>query len=176
MDDRNPNLTAEEMNLLTSCQSEEDWDMACTCIKEIRGGAYPPDWYSRVLSNGLMDNIVGRWGAKSALRVEPLTDETMQDIGLRPTDPAPANDEDVCPDCGQVHEHGNNQDETLMLLLLKALIESGRARVIRSNRDPRTMTQEELRELFEGASNDVRNDRNTLFGEITEDKKRGPTN
>lgn len=171
--DKNPNLTAEELLLLTSCQSAEDWDMACTCIKEIRGGAYPPDWYSRVLSNGLMDNIVGRWGAKSALRVEPLTDETMQDIGLRPTDPAPANDEDVCPDCGQVHEHGNNQDETLMLLLLKALIESGRARVIRSNRDPRTMTQEELRELFEGAVGDTADMINKIVGGNGTGKKGG---
>ncbi len=147
--DRNPNLTAEEMNLLTSAQSEEDWNMACDCIKAVRGGAYPPDWYSRVLSNGLMDNIVGRWGATSALKVEPLTDETS--IGLRPTEPAPQNTEgEVCPDCGEVHGK-DMSDAEMMKALLKLLIKSGLARVVMSKKDPRTMTQEEVRELFENS-------------------------
>ena len=148
MGEFNRNLTREEMDLLTACQSEEDWNSACEAIKIVRGGAYPPDWYSRVLGNGLMDNIVGRWGASSALKVAPIDDKEQAELGLRPTDPAPANDGEVCPDCGEVHGKGGPTEEEMMRLLIKLLVGTGHARMIRTDKDPRTMTQEELREAI----------------------------
>jgi len=155
MGEFNRNLTREEMDLLTSCQSEDDWNSACEAIKIVRGGAYPQDWYSRVLGNGLMDNIVSRWGASSALKVQNMDDKEQTELGLRPTDPAPANDGEgeVCPDCGEVHGNGPPEEE-MMRLLIKLLVGTGRARMIRTDKDPRTMTQEELREVI-ASSEDV---------------------
>jgi len=156
-------LTQQEMDLLASCYSEDDWEMACEAIKEVRGGAYPPDWYSRVLGNGLMDNILSRWGASSALKVQNMDGTEIENIGTRPTDPAPANDDNNervwCPSCNEYHtkEDRNPTDplDAMLLGLLKLLVASGAAKIVKSDKDPRTMTQEEIRALYESQGGDL---------------------
>lgn len=158
------NLTQAEMDLLTSCYSEEDWNMACTAIKEVRGGAYPPDWYSRVLGNGLMDNILSRWGASSALKVQNMDGTEIENIGTRPTDPAPANEDTEervwCPDCNKYHtrkdvEESSDPRDAMITQLIKLLLSMGKAKIVKTDRDPRTMTQEEIRKLYEEQGGDL---------------------
>lgn len=54
-------ISTEELKRLEACESEEDWNAACDAIKEARGGRYPRDWRSRVMTSGLMARVVGRW-------------------------------------------------------------------------------------------------------------------
>ena len=69
----NPLITPDEIRLLESCRSADDWRAACDLIKEARGGhLYPPDWGVEVKLSGLMDRILSRWEASSELRVTDL--------------------------------------------------------------------------------------------------------
>ena len=60
-------LTDEELKSLEACQSGEDWRNACDKIKAARDGMYPDDWWDKVKLSGMMDRIMGRWGADSEL-------------------------------------------------------------------------------------------------------------
>ena len=61
------NLTKEELESLEACQSAKDWADACDKIKSVRGQAYPDDWWKKVKLSGMMDRILGRWGANSEI-------------------------------------------------------------------------------------------------------------
>ena len=64
-------ISREELAMLRSCQSGQDWSQACTTIKNARDGiAYPPDWWAKVISSGLADQVMARWGASSDLTIE----------------------------------------------------------------------------------------------------------
>ena len=67
-------ITAEELELLDSCQTKEDWSAATTLVQEAHGDKYPTDWWAKVKESGLMDQIMGRWGANSSLSIEPVAD------------------------------------------------------------------------------------------------------
>ena len=69
----NTNITDEEMKLIESCQSAEDWLNATQQIKDNRGGCeYPADWWQKVKLSGLMDKVMARWGRSSELKVTKL--------------------------------------------------------------------------------------------------------
>ena len=70
------NLTQEELSILKACQSAEDWGDACDAIKEARGGMYPDDWWDKVKLTGMMDRILGRWGADSQIRSTSFDNKT----------------------------------------------------------------------------------------------------
>lgn len=53
------NLTVAEMEDLTNSTSEAEWNAACDRIKKARGGAYPDDWYAKVLLSGLAARTSG---------------------------------------------------------------------------------------------------------------------
>jgi hypothetical protein len=55
------NITESELIQLKSARSSRMWNVACDKIKEARGGAYPPDWYAKVLSSGLMRDVSRSW-------------------------------------------------------------------------------------------------------------------
>ena len=65
-------ITKEELELLDSCQTKEDWSAATTLIQEAHGDEYPTDWWAKVKESGLMDQIMGRWGANSSLSIEVM--------------------------------------------------------------------------------------------------------
>ena len=62
------NITDKELEMLEACQSAEDWGNACDKIKGERGQAYPDDWWDKVKLSGMMDRILGRWGADSQIK------------------------------------------------------------------------------------------------------------
>ena len=62
------NITEEELARLEDCQSAQDWSDACDAVKEARDGHYPDDWWNKVKLSGMMDRILGRWGADSNIR------------------------------------------------------------------------------------------------------------
>ena len=84
----NPPITPDEIHLLESCRTADDWSAACASIKEARGGhAYPPDWWDKVKLSGLMDRILSRWGTSSELRVTDLDGNDLNIIpGAIPND------------------------------------------------------------------------------------------
>lgn len=53
------NLTTEELDRLKSCKSDEDWNKACAAVKAERNGAWPPDWYEKVIATKLVDQVLG---------------------------------------------------------------------------------------------------------------------
>ena len=55
----NPPITPDEIRLLESCRTDADWHAACDRITGTRGRFYPPDWYAKVISSGLMRRKVG---------------------------------------------------------------------------------------------------------------------
>jgi len=77
------NLSDEEMDRLDACETAEDWGLACDAIKEARGGMYPDDWWDRVKLSGMMDEIMGRWGANSELTLTklPASRDAIKSIG-----------------------------------------------------------------------------------------------
>lgn len=46
-------ITEEEPAALGRCRSESERNEVCDRIKAARGGAYPIDWYDRVMRSGL---------------------------------------------------------------------------------------------------------------------------
>ena len=62
------NITDKELEMLEACQSKEDWGNTCDKIKDARGGDYPSDWWDKVKLSGMMDRILGRWGADSQIK------------------------------------------------------------------------------------------------------------
>ncbi len=66
------NITEQEIALLKSCKSEQDWNNACDTIKKARKGAYPPDWWPKVKMSGLMDEILARFGRDSEIRIHSV--------------------------------------------------------------------------------------------------------
>lgn len=57
----NPNLTEDEMNILRSTKSEDEWNNACDQVKKARGGRYPDDWYVKVILSGFLYNLSSTW-------------------------------------------------------------------------------------------------------------------
>ena len=66
------NITEEELESLEACQSAQDWRETCDKIKSVRGQAYPDDWWDKVKLSGMMDKLLGRWGAASSLKSVPF--------------------------------------------------------------------------------------------------------
>jgi len=64
------NITDEELQMIETVQTEQQWSEACLKIKRARQGAYPPDWWPKVKTSGLMDRVVARFGATSDIRIE----------------------------------------------------------------------------------------------------------
>lgn len=56
-----PGVTDQELAVLELCASEDEWAIACTAIKEVRGGYYPPDWLDKVERSGLQRRVMARW-------------------------------------------------------------------------------------------------------------------
>ena len=69
-------ITGEELTLLESCRSEDDWGKACDAIKGARDGEYPEDWWPEVKLSGMMDRIMGRWGNDSDLTLLDFDNKT----------------------------------------------------------------------------------------------------
>lgn len=63
------NITDEEISMLKACNSESEWNAACTKIKQARNGAYPPDWWPKMKLSGLMDEILAKFGATSEIKI-----------------------------------------------------------------------------------------------------------
>jgi len=81
-----PNITPDEFARLNACSSADDWEAATSAIKAARGGAYPDDWYSRMLATGLADKIVGRFGkAGFAVTSFETTEELRDALNGKPT-------------------------------------------------------------------------------------------
>lgn len=59
--DRQMNLTEAEMTKLRNTKSETEWNAVCDEIKAVRNGAYPPDWFAKMMMTGLMSAIAATW-------------------------------------------------------------------------------------------------------------------
>lgn len=59
----------EVVALMESCQSEEDWKVACRKVKASCDGTYPPFWFEAILQSGLGTRVSARWGGDMEIRV-----------------------------------------------------------------------------------------------------------
>jgi L-rhamnose mutarotase len=55
------NLTEAEMAKLRNTKNESEWNAVCDEIKAARNGAYPPDWFAKMMMTGLMSAIAATW-------------------------------------------------------------------------------------------------------------------
>lgn len=69
MADEIPLISEEEINRLEACQSDIEWNDTCDSIKERRDGAYPPDWWPKVMKSGLADRVTARWDGDTKLTI-----------------------------------------------------------------------------------------------------------
>ena len=69
-------ITEQELESLEACQSKQDWSDACDAVKEAGDGQYPDDWWDKVKLSGMMDWILGRWGADSNIRSTSFSNKT----------------------------------------------------------------------------------------------------
>lgn len=68
-DDILAHITDEEISLLNSTTSTDEWNTACEIIKKVRDGEYPHDWFPKVIMSGLMDKILSKFGSSSEIKV-----------------------------------------------------------------------------------------------------------
>lgn len=64
-------MTEEQIKMLESCATPQQWRKACDEIKASTPSkvCYPDDWFAKVVESGLMDRITSRWGGSSNLSV-----------------------------------------------------------------------------------------------------------
>jgi hypothetical protein len=55
------NITEAELTKLAATNTEEEWNDACDAVKKARGGAYPPDWFAKVMMSGLAAKVMKGW-------------------------------------------------------------------------------------------------------------------
>ena len=72
----NLDLTDEELDMLKAVTSGTEWDDACSKVKKVRDGSYPFDWYEKVITSGLIDQVLGA-GAGEIKLVTPIS--TLKD-------------------------------------------------------------------------------------------------
>lgn len=47
------------VELLKSCNTSAEWNVAADKIKDANGGDYPDWWFPEVVQSGLMDDVLG---------------------------------------------------------------------------------------------------------------------
>lgn len=65
-------LTDEELQLLETVNTEDEWNDACDKVKKARGGKYPPDWYARVIAGGVIARFGQRSNVDTQIRITAL--------------------------------------------------------------------------------------------------------
>lgn len=55
------NITEQEIQKLKNAKSAGEWNSVCREIKSKREGAYPEDWYQKVVQSGLMSEVSSSW-------------------------------------------------------------------------------------------------------------------
>ena len=65
-------LTDAELQQLEAATSEAAWNDTCDAVKKLRAGAYPADWFSKVVESGLS-------GKKSAAFREAIPKEVFDE-------------------------------------------------------------------------------------------------
>jgi hypothetical protein len=71
-------LTDEEMAVLESVTSEQQWNDACEQIKKARNGQYPRDWFARVLKSGLINRVTARFGQEPGFKLTSFSSSGVQ--------------------------------------------------------------------------------------------------
>ncbi len=62
-------ITDAQIELLKGSTSGDDWTDRVAIIKTEHGGQFPEDWWPRVKQTGLMDEILGRFGETSEIKI-----------------------------------------------------------------------------------------------------------
>ncbi len=57
----NKGISEEELSTLRNSSSPQEWNLACSKIKEARDGEYPHDWWDKVMLSGLSVVVDKRW-------------------------------------------------------------------------------------------------------------------
>jgi len=75
------NLTEQEITDLKNTKNENDWSDACDRIKEARGGAYPSDWWTRIMLSGLRARIASGWADPRGSDIEmiPISSDALRE-------------------------------------------------------------------------------------------------
>ena len=56
-------MTRQEIiDLMSSSQTESEWNDNCDKVKDAHDGLYPPYWYEEIVAGGLVDEVRARWG------------------------------------------------------------------------------------------------------------------
>ena len=65
------NITKSQLETLESCTTAQQWREACDAIKAASESkvCYPDDWFEKVMTSGLADRVVSRWGGSSSISV-----------------------------------------------------------------------------------------------------------
>jgi len=78
------NITEAELDKIRNCKSAADWNKACNDVKAAHSGAYPPDWYAKVMLSGLARTVMAGFGKSPEIGIAPLDDdEPKKFIGAR---------------------------------------------------------------------------------------------
>jgi hypothetical protein len=54
-------VTQEEIALMASSASEDEWNKNCDKIKRARGGKYPEGWFRQIILSGLASLTETKW-------------------------------------------------------------------------------------------------------------------
>ena len=56
--------SAAEIERLRTTNNEREWNAACDDVKRARGGAYPHDWFAKVIAGSIGAEAQARWGRR----------------------------------------------------------------------------------------------------------------
>jgi hypothetical protein len=62
-------LTDDELQRLGAATSTDQWNDLCAEVKKSRNGAYPGDWYQKVLASGLARRVLASFGETDEIEI-----------------------------------------------------------------------------------------------------------
>lgn len=66
-------ITEAELATLEAATSDTEWNGACLVIKTAREGAFPSDWYERVMQAGVITRFLKRLGESTGTPIQVIT-------------------------------------------------------------------------------------------------------
>jgi len=63
-------ITEAELATLEAAKNDTEWNDACLVIKTARDGAFPSDWYERVMQAGVITRFLARYGDSTGTPIQ----------------------------------------------------------------------------------------------------------
>ena len=60
-------MTQEEIDMMRSSKTEDEWAERCNKVKAAHGGEYPADWHEKIIASGVLRETAASFGGSDAI-------------------------------------------------------------------------------------------------------------